>query len=160
MQGKLSGEDIKRVTELLRKSGYKLTPQRQAIVDTIISSVGNHLTVEELYALVRLKKPEIGLATVYRTVILMNELGLVSRLDLKDGSARYEMTRIEENHTHHHLICTRCSRVSEFMGDLLEPIEHVIEEKYNFIIKDHSLKFYGICEECAKEEKLKEEKLV
>jgi len=104
MQGKLSGEDIKRVTELLRKSGYKLTPQRQAIVDTIISSVGNHLTVEELYALVRLKKPEIGLATVYRTVILMNELGLVSRLDLKDGSARYEMTRIEENHTHHHLI--------------------------------------------------------
>ena len=46
------------------------------------------------------------------------------------------------------------------MGDLLEPKEHVIEEKYNFIIKDHSLKFYGICEECAKEEKFKEEKIV
>lgn len=158
MQIKLTNEDIRRVTDLLRKSGYKLTPQRQAIVDTIITSLGHHLTVEEIFALVKSKRPEIGLATVYRTVMLMTELGLLSRLDLEDGSARYELTRVEENHTHHHLICMKCSRVFEFVGDLLEPLENEIEQKYNFIIKDHSLKFYGICEECAKEEKLKEEK--
>lgn len=150
-------DDSKRVTAKLKASGYKLTPQRQAIVDTILSSVGNHLTVEEIYDLVKAKRPEIGLATVYRTIVLMHEEHLVTRLDLKDGTTRYELAREDETHTHHHLICTRCNKVMEFMDDLLDPLEEEIVRTYQFKITDHSLKFYGVCFECAKEDKLKEE---
>lgn len=152
-----TSEDIQRITSKLKKSGYKLTPQRQAIVDTILDSVGKHLTVEEIFDIVKKKRPEIGLATVYRTIVLMHEENLVTRLDLKDGTARYELTREDEHHTHHHLVCIKCSQVLEFMDDLLDPIEEEIGKKYNFRVLDHSLKFYGICNECAKEETIKEE---
>lgn len=152
-----TSEDIQRITSKLKKSGYKLTPQRQAIVDTILGSVGKHLTVEEIFDIVKQKRPEIGLATVYRTIMLMHEENLVTRLDLKDGTARYELTREDEHHTHHHLVCIKCSQVLEFMDDLLDPIEEEIGKKYNFKVLDHSLKFYGICNECAKEETFKEE---
>lgn len=158
MTGSCISGDIQRITEQLKKSGYKLTPQRQAIVDIIIESVGKHLTVEEIFDIVKKRRPEIGLATVYRTIVLMHEENLVTRLDLKDGTARYELTREDEHHTHHHLVCVECSRVLEFMDDLLDPIEEEIGLKYNFKVLDHSLKFYGICDECAKEETLKEEK--
>ena len=152
-----TSEDIQRIINKLKKSGYKLTPQRQAIVDTILNSVGMHLTVEEIFDIVKKKRPEIGLATVYRTVVLMHEENLITRLDLKDGTARYELTREDEHHTHHHLVCIQCSQVLEFMDDLLDPIEEEIGKKYNFKVLDHSLKFYGICNECAKEETFKEE---
>lgn len=152
-----TSEDIKKIISKLKKSGYKLTPQRQAIVDTIMDSVGKHLTVEEIFDIVKVSRPEIGLATVYRTIMLMHEENIVTRLDLKDGTARYELTRTDEEHTHHHLVCIKCSKVYEFMGDLLDPLEEEIGKKYNFRILDHSLKFYGICNECAKEEEIKEE---
>lgn len=152
-----TSEDIQNIISKLKKSGYKLTPQRQAIVDTISENVGKHLTVEEIFDIVKVKRPEIGLATVYRTIMLMHEENIVTRLDLKDGTARYELTRTDEEHTHHHLVCIKCSKVYEFMGDLLDPLEEEIGKKYNFRILDHSLKFYGICNECAKEEELKEE---
>ena len=153
-----TSEDIQRIINKLKKSGYKLTPQRQAIVDTILDSVGMHLTVEEIFDIVKKKRPEIGLATVYRTIVLMHEENLITRLDLKDGTARYELTREDEHHTHHHLVCIKCSQVLEFIDDLLDPIEEEIGKKYNFKVLDHSLKFYGICNECAKEEDIKEEK--
>ncbi len=153
-----TSEDIRRITDKLRKSGYKLTPQRQAIVDILIDCIGKHLTVEEVFDLVKVRRPEIGLATVYRTIMLMNELDIVTRLDLIDGTARYELKRDDENHTHHHLFCVKCSRVFEFMDDLLDPLEEEIEKEYHFKILNHSLKFYGICNECAKEEQMKEEK--
>ena len=152
-----SSEDIQKIISKLKKSGYKLTPQRQAIVDIITESVGKHLTVEEIFDIVKVRRPEIGLATVYRTIMLMHEENIVTRLDLKDGTARYELTRTDEEHTHHHLVCIKCSKVYEFMGDLLDPLEEEIGKKYNFKILDHSLKFYGICNECAKEEEIKEE---
>lgn len=146
---KLSNDDIKKLKNNLKDKGYKLTPQRRAIVDMIIRNEGNHLTTEEIYDLVRTDCPEIGLATVYRTVQLLEELGVVSKLDLNDGCSRYELVHTEENHQHHHLICTNCGRVIEVEGDLLEVLEHNIEEKYNFKIKNHSVKFYGLCSNCS-----------
>ena len=157
MANSYTSEDIQKITNKLKKSGYKLTPQRQAIVDTIIDSVGKHLTVEEIFDIVKARRPEIGLATVYRTIMLMHEQNIVTRLDLIDGTARYELTRDDEHHTHHHLVCLSCSKVFEFMDDLLDPLEEEIGRKYDFKVLDHSLKFYGICNECAKEEEIKEE---
>jgi Fur family transcriptional regulator, ferric uptake regulator len=145
---KLSPSEIEKLKINLKEKGYKLTPQRRAIVDIIIQNAGSHLTTEELYDLVKTECPEIGLATVYRTVQLLEELGVVSKLDLNDGCYRYELVREDENHQHHHLICSQCGKVIEVQGDLLEVLEHEIESKYDFKIKNHSVKFYGICSEC------------
>lgn len=150
---KLSNDEIKKLKDNLKDKGYKLTPQRRAIVDMIIRNEGSHLTTEEIYDLVRADCPEIGLATVYRTVQLLEELGVVSKLDLNDGCSRYELVHTEENHQHHHLICTNCGKVIEVEGDLLEVLEHNIEEKYNFKIKNHSVKFYGLCSSCSNNDK-------
>lgn len=147
---KLSSEEIERLKNNLKEKGYKLTPQRRAIVDIIIRNEGSHLTTEEIYDLVKKECPEIGLATVYRTVQLLEELGVICKLDLNDGCSRYELVHEEENHQHHHLICTICSKVIEVPDDLLEALEHEIEGKYRFKITNHSLKFYGMCNECTK----------
>ncbi|MDT8718125.1 transcriptional repressor [Clostridium sp. 19966] len=145
-------DEVNKLKDVLKEKGYKLTPQRRAIVDMIVSSEGKHLTAEEIYDLVKVECPEIGLATVYRTIVLLEEMGVISRLDLGDNCSRYELVHEEENHQHHHLICTVCNKVIEVEGDLLESLEENIEEKYKFKIKNHSVKFYGICSECAKKE--------
>lgn len=134
--------------EDLKEKGYKLTPQRRAIVDIIIEKEGEHLTAEEIYEEVKKKCPDIGLATVYRTVLLLEDVGVVSRLDLNDGCSRYELVHEEEEHTHHHLICNLCKKVMEVQDDLLEKLEHTVENSYGFKILDHSVKFYGLCKEC------------
>ena len=142
--------DMNALKEDLKKKGYKLTPQRRSIVDTIIDNEGNHLTAEEIYDKVKISCPEIGLATVYRTILLLEELGVISRLDLNDGCSRYEIIHSNETHRHHHLICNTCNKVSEVQTDLLEELEADIEKQYKFKILDHSVKFYGICDECQK----------
>ncbi|MGL4772676.1 MAG: Fur family transcriptional regulator, partial [Clostridium sp.] len=80
--GKTANIDFDKLKEELKTRGCKLTPQRRAIVDTIIDNEGKHLTTEEIYDEVKTSCPEIGLATVYRTVTLLEEMGIVCRLDL------------------------------------------------------------------------------
>lgn len=147
---KLSPDEIEKLKNNLKEKGYKLTPQRRAIVDMIIRNEGNHLTTEELYDLVKKECPEIGLATVYRTVQLLEEIGVICKLDLNDGCSRYELVHEEENHQHHHLVCTSCGKVIEVQADLLDVLEHEIEGKYNFRITNHSVKFFGVCDQCTK----------
>ena len=131
----------------LKEAGYKLTPQRIAILDAIEMNKGKHLNTEEIYDLVRQRNPEMGLATVYRTLQLLEELEVVSSLNLEDGCVRYEMYD-NGHHNHHHLICSNCGSVIEVEGDLLDSLEMKIEEEYDFKRLDHKLKFYGICSKC------------
>ncbi len=145
----MSKGKIENLKLILREKGYKLTPQRRSILDEIIKNEGSHLTTEEIYDLVKVNCPEIGLATVYRTVQLLEEMGVLYKLDLDDGCSRYELCDEDESHQHHHLICQNCGKVIEVEGDLLEELEQGIEKKYNFKIKNHSLKFYGICDNCS-----------
>lgn len=145
--------DFNALKEDLKKKGCKLTPQRRAIVDTIIDNEGKHLTAEEIYDEVKKVCPEIGLATVYRTIILLEELAVICRLDLNDGCSRYELVHKNETHRHHHLVCNICNKVQEVQDDLLEELEEDIEKQYGFKILDHSVKFFGLCDECQKQSK-------
>ncbi|WP_035290812.1 Fur family transcriptional regulator [Clostridium sp. KNHs214] len=151
--GEIFPEFMEKLKNDLKNKGYKLTPQRRAIVSTIIENEGKHLTAEEIYDLVKEDCPEIGLATVYRTVQLLEQLCVVSKLELDDGCGRYELVHENENHKHHHLICTKCGKVIEVKDDLLEDLENKIEETYKFKIYDHSLKFYGLCRNCINNDK-------
>ena len=78
-------------------------------------------------------------------------MGIIYRLDLEDGCARYELVHENENHRHHHLVCSNCGDVIEVEEDLLENIENIIETQYDFQIMDHSVKFFGICSKCKSE---------
>lgn len=141
--------NINELKENLKEKGYKLTPQRRAILDIIIDKEGQHLTAEEIYDEVKKICPDIGLATVYRTVLLLEEVNVIYKLDLNDGCSRYELVHSDEEHRHHHLVCNKCKKVFEVQDDLLEELEERIEKTYKFRILDHSVKFFGICSECC-----------
>lgn len=134
--------------ERLRQRGYKSTGQRRAVLDVLIKYSGKHLSTEEIYNLVKKKNPEIGIATIYRTLILLERLGLVCKLDLDDESSCYELIKENEDHRHHHLICNSCGSISEVEEDLLDALEEQILLKNKFLVKDHRVKFYGLCEKC------------
>lgn len=133
----------------LKETGFKITPQRRAIVEILLKNNHTHLSSEEIYDLVREDCPEIGLATVYRTMQLLDEIGAISKLNLDDGCIRYEIClNKDDSHNHHHLICKKCGKIMEAKEDLLDSIESEIQKLYNFEILDHDVKFYGLCEDC------------
>lgn len=137
--------------EKLKQNGYKLTPQRQAVLEIIIEHNTEHLSSEEIYEYVRTKHPEIGLATVYRTLILLEKINLIYKHNFDDGFSRYELCKQNEDHRHHHLICVKCGRVLEVKEDLLDNLEEQISKENKFKVIDHKVKFYGYCEYCLKE---------
>lgn len=148
----ISKDDTDKIKEFLKGKGYKLTPQRRAVIDAIIENEGKHLSTEEIYDIVKAGCPEIGLATVYRTIQLLEKVGLLCRTNFDDGCNRYELVHNAEDHQHHHLVCVQCGTVEEVEDDLLETLEEKIENKYKFKITNHSVKFFGYCNECRKNE--------
>ena len=117
--------------ERLKETGFKITPQRRAIVEILLKHSDKHLSSEEIYDLVRVDCPEIGLATVYRTMQLLDEVGAISKLNLDDGCIRYEIDLSDsDSHHHHHLICKKCGNIIEVKEDLLDDIEEQIERIY------------------------------
>ncbi len=146
----MNTSDEQELKELLKQCGYKFTGQRGAVLEVLVRYRGKHLSTEEIYTCVRDTNPEIGLATVYRTLTLLDRLGLVMKLDLDDGFSRYELARHNEDHRHHHLICSNCGSVSEVEEDLLDSLEEQILLKNDFLVKDHRVKFYGLCSYCRK----------
>ena len=120
----------------MRGRGYKATPQRVAVLRALAEE--QHQSLEEI----RARCPEVGLVTVYRTLELLGELGIVRRLELGNG-ARYELARVH----HHHMICESCGDISEFDECPLDP-ELLPPESADFEIRAHSLEVYGQCGSC------------
>lgn len=108
----------------------------------------DHLSAEEIYFLVKKKSPEIGLATVYRTLEILTELHIVNKISFDDGLARYDLRKEGAEHFHHHLLCLECGNIEEIEEDLLGDVERVVESRYHFLVKDHRLTFHGICQSC------------
>lgn len=135
----------------IREHKYKFTTQRQIILQAFLSSKENHLSAEDIYEMVRGENPDIGLATVYRSLELFTSLDLVKKLDFGDGRSRYELNDHNLSHSHHNLICLGCGRVIEFTSDFAEEIRSRIKKKNGFNIVDYQLKFYGYCKDCQKQ---------
>lgn len=144
--------DREQVKRVLRDKGLKVTKQRLLVLEAIASCPDRHLTAEEILEMVKADYPEIGLATVYRTIQLLNELRLIDRVNLDDGFVRYEIGNTQDHkqkHHHHHLICMECGKVISFQDDLLEELEDKITATTGFFIVDHEVKLYGYCSECG-----------
>ena len=142
-------ERLNRVKQQLQQSSYKLTPQREATVRVLIENEKDHLSAEDVYLKVKDKAPEIGLATVYRTLELL-EIKVVDKINFGDGVARFDLRKEGAKHFHHHLVCMECGKVDEIHEDLLPQVEERVETEYNFKILDHRLTFHGVCECQAK----------
>ena len=137
---------------LLKSKGLKITNQRLLVLETLAACPDRHLTAEEIYENIKADCPEIGLATVYRTIQLLLELHLIDRINLDDGFVRYEIGNEREDgskHRHHHLICRKCGKVLSFQDDILEELEEKIVKTTGFQVMDHEVKLYGYCKECG-----------
>ncbi len=137
---------LEQMLSKLKERSYRLTPQRMAVLEILASSEG-HPTVAQVYETVRAKFPTTSLATVYKTIILLKELGEVLELGFPDGSNRYDGARPEP---HPHIICTRCRKI---MDPELSSIDHLSEEmkkKTGYAIEYHRMDFFGLCPACQK----------
>lgn len=146
---------IEKIKHQLQSQGYKLTPQREATVRVLLENEEDHLSAEDVFMLVKDKAPEIGLATVYRTLELLSELHVLEKMNFGDGVARYDLRNDRTRHHHHHIICVQCGSVNEIMEDWLAPLEAKLDEEFGFKVLDHRLDFQGICKACTEKNKQK-----
>ncbi len=129
-----------RIEKLCVEKGMRMTDQRR-IVARVLSTAKDHPDVEELYRRAHAEDPHISIATVYRTVRLFEEAGIIERHDFRDGRSRYE----EMPDVHHdHLIDMRSGRVIEFVDEDIEKLQHAIARRLGFRLIDHRLELYGV----------------
>ena len=127
-----------------QKKGLKLTDQRRTIAKIILESKeeygkSDHPDVDELYNRVSKIDSKISIATVYRTVKLFEEAGILTKHDFKSGKARYEL-----NDDHNHLIDIKTGEIIEFVDEEINKLQNKIAEKYGYTLVDHKLELYGI----------------
>ena len=128
----------------LRARGYRLTAARRAIL-AALAAAGEHPTADALAAAVHQAAPGVGRMTVYRTLDLLCDLGLLRPVYQGTGAAHYVL--LLDGH-HHHLVCSRCRRVIEFDDCALGELAETVARRYGFVVEGHLLEFYGRCAEC------------
>ena len=138
----------KKLLSLLKQHGYKLTPQRRAVL-RVLSSSQEHLTAADIYEKVRPECPSIGLVTIYRLLQILIELGFICEVHTNDNSHCY-LARRQLAH-HHHLICSGCGAVVEFTDCNLSGLGKRLSRETGFEIESHLLEFIGRCRNCQKE---------
>ena len=126
--------------EQCAKKGMRMTDQRRVIAQVIEAAI-DHPDVEELYRRASAQDPRISLSTVYRTLNLFEEAGLVTKHDFKDGRARFEP--IPDEH-HDHLIDIRSGKVIEFRNEEIEAIQNLIAKRLGYKLVDHRLELYAV----------------
>ena len=134
-------------TQSLKQRGMRLTRQRRILLDLIDQS-GQHLDVEKLYSLAKEKDPKLNRVTVYRTLKMLKEGGLVDELDLMHigGDQHFYETRLKQEHAH--IICLRCGRVEEFFGEPLQKLRRQVESHFGFHILLARTEIGGFCAHC------------
>lgn len=135
------------IEQTLKDRGVRLTRQRRVLLDLIDSS-GKHLDADTLYQMAKEKDPKLNRVTVYRTLKMLKESGLVDELDLAhfEGEKHYYETRLKREHAH--IICLRCGRVEEFFGEQLNAVKGQISSQFGFEIVFSRTEVGGYCSHC------------
>lgn len=131
---------------LLKENSLKFTIQREVILECLYNS-DEHLTPESLHLLIKEKFPDLktGIATIYRTLSLLEESNMVTSLSFGAQGKKYELGAKEH---HDHMICTACGDIIEFVDEAIEKRQHKIADEFGFTMSDHSMQIYGICKNC------------
>jgi Fur family ferric uptake transcriptional regulator len=136
----------KTIESALRQHGYKVTPQRRTVIAAIMGS-REHQTPAAIHQSVKNKYPGIGLVTIYRTLEMLEQCGLICETH-SGHSCRSYLMRESSGH-HHHLICSDCGKVVDFADCGLHELENKLTQKSGFKINGHLLEFLGQCRECV-----------
>ena len=138
-------EELQVFRDLLKKRAMRYTPERESIIEEILSS-SEHFDVDELF--IRMKaKTGISKASIYRTIPLLIEAGLISEVFREDGHMHYEPAYGRDHHCH--LRCNRCRKVFEFTDPRIHDIEKDVGKKFNFLPDGHRLEILGLCSSCS-----------
>lgn len=135
----------RRALRTLRQGGYKLTPQRRAVVDALSTSA-SRLTPAQVHACVSRIAPEVGLVTVYRTLRILVDLDVVCEISVDGRQPTYLLSRPKEHH--HHIVCTSCGRVVDFTSDAIEKLGRRLAAETGYSVQGHVLEFSGTCPGC------------
>jgi len=139
-----------------RKRRLRLTEPRRLILNVLAENT-LHLSAEEVYIQVHQVYPNVGLTTVYRTLELLEGMGIVTKLNFGDGRSRYELIESPASPGHHHhLVCADCKRVVDYDDfideelELLKKVERELSRKHGFLITGHAIQFSGKCRTCRR----------
>lgn len=135
------------ISTKLRVQGHRVTPQRMAIMKNLIGNK-QHPSVDQIYACVKKDFPMTSLATVYKTVHLLTQMGEITELGFGEDFKRYDGGNI---HPHPHLICTRCRNIMDLDADQLTGLSQEVAKKTGYRIERHRLDFFGICPQCQQD---------
>jgi Fe2+ or Zn2+ uptake regulation protein len=128
----------------LRRAGHKVTPPRLAVL-RVIQGDCPHLTPHEILARAQALHPGLGRATLYRTLELLTELGIVRPIFVGEQGPTY----IRADGAHHHLVCSHCGKIVDFDECVADELTEQLAARFHFQITSHLLEFYGLCEQCS-----------
>ena len=140
--------DRQDLVELLRERGQRMTPQRQLILEAVQQLEG-HISAEAVHARVAARFPQVNISTVYRTLELLQELGLVTHTHFDDGVAQYHRA---DQGVHQHLVCRQCGSEQELGLELLEPLGLELRQRHGFQADLAHFALVGLCRACAPNE--------
>ncbi len=132
----------------IEKKNLRHTYQRELLIEELYFNKG-HMTPDEFYDKIKSKYPEIGKATVYRTLKLFEEAKVISKVEFGDGKVRYELFSDKKHHDH--LICEICKKSIEVIDPQIESLQVKLADVHGFRLTGHRLNLYGICKDCQKE---------
>ncbi len=136
------------ILEAFRQKGLRITGPRRTLASLLIETSGSEFTIEQLWDMVLARDPDIGRATVFRAVEILQELHLLDRVEFADGTHRFRFCRDAGRH-HHHVTCSICGKVSEIDTCLSADEIERIERLAGFEIDGHRLEFFGRCSRCV-----------
>ena len=135
----------KRLIDFINQNGLRNSRQRLALLE-VVTTMEDHFTIDDLYQKTKAIYPNIGYATIYRTLNLFVDAGILNRRSFQHGNVVYEL-KFEEQH-HDHLICLSCGKIIEFTNERMERLQDFIAKQYDFIPQYHRFEMYGYCNSC------------
>ena len=138
---------LKGALDALKNRGVRITPQRHAILEYLISSE-SHPTADDIYKALEGDFPNMSVATVYNNLRVFRNAGLIKELTYGDASSRFDFVTSH----HYHVICEKCGKIVDFLYPGLDEVEHLASHVTGFKVENHRMEIYGSCPECASKE--------